>query len=32
MPIANKYTIDEILDACRYYMEKTGEELLLNTH
>ena len=24
MPIANKYTIAEILDACRYYMNKTG--------
>jgi len=27
MPVANKYSIDEILDACRYYFEKTGRRL-----
>lgn len=27
MPIANKYTIAEILDACRYYMNKTGRRI-----
>ena len=27
MPIANKYTIAEILDACRYYFDKTGRRL-----
>ncbi len=27
MPIANKYSIDEILDACRYYIEKTGRRV-----
>ena len=27
MPIANKYSIDEILDACRYYMSKTGRRI-----
>ena len=27
MPIANKYSLDEILEACRYYFEKTGRRL-----
>lgn len=27
MPIANKYSIDEILKACRYYIEKTGRRV-----
>ena len=27
MPIANKYTIAEILDACKYYMNKTGRRI-----
>ena len=27
MPIANKYTIAEILDACRYYFNKTGRRI-----
>ena len=27
MPIANSYTIDEILDACRYYFDKTGRRV-----
>ena len=27
MPIARKYTMDEVLDACRYYFEKTGRRL-----
>ena len=27
MPIANKYSIDEIIDACRYYLEKTGRRI-----
>ncbi len=27
MPIANRYTIREILDACRYYFKKTGRRL-----
>lgn len=27
MPIANKYTLDEVLDACRYYYKKTGRRL-----
>jgi len=28
MPIANKYSIDEILSACRYYIEKTGRRVI----
>ena len=28
MPIANRYSIDEILDACRYYIEKTGRRVI----
>ena len=27
MPIANKYTIEEVLDACRYYFDKTGRRI-----
>ena len=28
MPVANKYTIEEILDACAYYFEKTGRRYI----
>lgn len=28
MPIANKYSISEILDACKYYFEKTGRRVI----
>lgn len=27
MPIANKYSIKEIMDACRYYLDKTGRRI-----
>jgi 23S rRNA (adenine2503-C2)-methyltransferase len=27
MPIANKYSIEEIMDACRYYLEQTGRRI-----
>ena len=27
MPVAGRYTIDEIIDACRYYIEKTGRRV-----
>ena len=27
MPIANKYTIKQLLDACKYYLEKTGRRI-----
>jgi 23S rRNA (adenine2503-C2)-methyltransferase len=27
MPIANKYSIKELLDACRYYINKTGRRI-----
>ena len=27
MPIANKYSIAEIMDACRYYLDKTGRRI-----
>lgn len=27
MPIANKYPLEELLDACKYYFEKTGRRL-----
>ena len=27
MPVANKYSMDEVLDACRYYYEQTGRRL-----
>ncbi|MBR6185182.1 MAG: 23S rRNA (adenine(2503)-C(2))-methyltransferase RlmN [Clostridia bacterium] len=29
MPIANRYTISETLDACRYYLEKTGRRIVI---
>ena len=28
MPIANRYSMDEVLDACRYYIEKTGRRVI----
>ena len=28
MPIAKRYTIEETLDACRYYIEKTGRRVV----
>ncbi len=28
MPVANAYTIEETLDACRYYIEKTGRRVI----
>ena len=28
MPIAGRYTIEETLDACRYYIEKTGRRVV----
>jgi 23S rRNA (adenine2503-C2)-methyltransferase len=27
MPIANKYDIQEVVDACKYYFEKTGRRI-----
>ena len=27
MPIANRYSIEEIIDACRYYVDKTGRRI-----
>lgn len=27
MPIANKYTIDEVISACKYYYEQTGRRI-----
>lgn len=27
LPIANKYSISEVLDACRYYFDKTGRRI-----
>lgn len=27
MPMANKYSIEEIMDACRYYLDKTGRRI-----
>ena len=27
MPIANKYSMEEVLDACRYYYDQTGRRL-----
>lgn len=27
MPVANRYTMDEIIQACRYYFEKTGRRI-----
>ena len=29
MPIANKYGLDEVLDACRYYFDVTGRRITL---
>ena len=28
MPVAHAYTIEEVLDACRYYVEKTGRRVV----
>ena len=28
MPVAQRYTIEETLDACRYYIEKTGRRVV----
>ena len=28
MPIANRYSMDEVLSACRYYIEKTGRRVI----
>ena len=28
MPIAQRYTLEETLDACRYYLEKTGRRVV----
>lgn len=28
MPVAKSYTMDEVLDACRYYIEKTGRRVI----
>ena len=27
MPIANKYGIEELMEACKYYFDKTGRRL-----
>ena len=27
MPIANRYTIGEIIQACKYYFDKTGRRI-----
>lgn len=27
MPVANKYEIHEVIDACRYYFEQTGRRI-----
>lgn len=27
MPIANKYSLEEVIDACQYYFEKTGRRI-----
>jgi 23S rRNA (adenine2503-C2)-methyltransferase len=27
MPVANKYPLDEVIDACRYYFDKTGRRV-----
>ena len=29
MPIAHRYTIDETLDACKFYLEKTGRRIVM---
>ena len=28
MPVANAYAMDDVLDACRYYLEKTGRRVI----
>jgi 23S rRNA (adenine2503-C2)-methyltransferase len=28
MPVANRYSMDEVLDACRFYIEKTGRRVI----
>lgn len=28
MPVANKYKMDDVLDACRYYIEQTGRRVI----
>ena len=28
MPVARKYGMDDVLDACRYYIEKTGRRVI----
>ena len=28
MPVAHKYGMDDVLDACRYYIEKTGRRVI----
>ena len=28
MPVAKKYSMEEVLDACRYYIEKTGRRVI----
>ena len=27
MPMANRYSLEEIIDACRYYVDKTGRRI-----
>lgn len=29
MPVANAYPMDDVLDACRYYIEKTGRRVII---
>ena len=29
MPVANAYRMEEVLDACRYYIEKTGRRVII---
>ena len=29
MPVANAYAMDDVLDACRYYIEKTGRRVIV---
>jgi len=29
MPVANAYPINEVMDACRYYVEKTGRRVII---
>lgn len=28
MPVARKYSMDDVLAACRYYIEKTGRRVI----